>query len=145
MVPLMAKKLRITRNAEASELVAHIRDDDAMMTALKTALQEFWQQYKAEFAAAGRSTWDPSPMLIPPTTDLIIALIERKVEALKAAPQFKRAATELEALSKKASLYPVADDILQVCLADYRPMAESGSFEVIDETTRTNKPWWQFW
>lgn len=84
-------------------------------------------------------------MLIPPTTDLIIALIERKVQSLKAAPQFRRAATELEALSKKASLYPVADDILQVCLPDYRPIAETGLFEVIDESTAAKKPWWQFW
>jgi hypothetical protein len=141
----MAKKLRITRNSEAAELVAHIRDDDAMMTELRTALQDFWQQYKDEFAAAGRSTWDPSPMLIPPTTDLIIALIERKVQTLKAAPQFRRTATELEALSKKASLYPVADDILHVCLSDYRPMAETDQFEVIDESMATNKPWWRFW
>lgn len=141
----MAKKRRITRNSEAAELVAHIRNDDAMMTAIGTALQEFWQQYKAEFAAAGRSTWDPSPMLVPPTTDLIIALIERKVQTLKAAPQFRRAATELEPLSKKASLYPVADDLLQVCLSDYRPMAETGQFEVIDESTATKTPWWQCW
>ena len=141
----MAKKLRITRNAEADQLVAHIRADDAMMTALEAALQNFWQQYKAEFAAAGRSTWDPSTMLIPPTTDLLIALIERKVATLKATPQFNRTAIELEALSKKASLYPVADDILKLCLPDYRPMAESGQFEVINESSRNTKPWWQFW
>lgn len=141
----MAKRLRITRNAEATELVGHIRADDAMMTALEIALQEFWQRYMAEFDAAGRSTWDPSPLLIPPTTDLIIALIERKVEALNATPEFKRAATELEALSKKASLYPVADDILQICLPDYRPMAATGQFELIDESARGNTPWWQFW
>ncbi len=141
----MAEKLRITRNSEAGELVAHIRDDDTMMVALRSALEDFWQQYKAQFAAAGRSTWDPSPMLIPPTTDLIIALIERKVAILRAAPQFRRAASELEVLSKKASLYPVADDILQVCLPDYRPMAETGQFELIHESTAINRPWWQFW
>jgi hypothetical protein len=141
----MAKILRITRNVEANELVNHIRGDNVMMTALKTALREFWQQYKAGFSVAGRSTSDPSPMLIPPTTDLIIALIECKVETLKAAPQFTRAATELDALLKKASLYPVADDILQICLPDYRSMAEIGQFEVIDESTRAKKPWWQFW
>lgn len=111
----MTKKLRITRNAEADQLVAHIRADDAMMDALEAELKNFWQQYKAEFAAAGRSTWDPSTMLIPPTTDLLIALIERKVSTLKATPQFNRTAIELEALSKKASLYPVADDILKLC------------------------------
>lgn len=141
----MAKRPRITRNAEVTELVGHIRDDDAMMTALKTALQEFWDQYTAELAAAGRSTWDPSPMLIPPTTDLIIALVERKVEVLNSAPEFKLVARELEVLLKKAGLYPVADDILQICLRDYRPMAEQGIFELIDESTRGNKPWWQFW
>jgi hypothetical protein len=141
----MAKKLRIIRNSEAGELMAIIRDDDAMMNALRSALEAFWQQYKAEFAAAGRSAWDPSPMLIPPTTDLIIALIERKVQTLKATPQFMRSATQLEALSNKASLYPVADDILQICLPDYRPMTETGQFEFIDESTATNKPWWKFW
>jgi hypothetical protein len=141
----MTKKLQITRNSEASELVAHIRGDAAMMSALETALHEFWQQYKTEFAAAGRSSWDPSPMLVPPTTDLIIALIERKVATLRAAPEFRRAATDLDALSKKASLYAVADEILQACLPEYKPLCETGQFELIDETTRTNKPWWQFW
>ncbi|REJ68781.1 MAG: hypothetical protein DWQ31_06945 [Planctomycetota bacterium] len=54
----MGKKLRITRNQEANDLVAHIQDDDAMMSALKMALREFWDQSTAEFVAAGRSGWD---------------------------------------------------------------------------------------
>jgi hypothetical protein len=141
----MTKQLRVTRNAEASELVAHIRDDAAMMATLTTAIQYLWQQYTAAFAAAVRSTAEPSPLLIPPTTDLIIALIERKVEALKGTPRLSRAATELDALLRTASLYCVADDILQICLPDYRPMAETGHFEVIDHSTRVNKPWWHFW
>lgn len=141
----MAKQLRIIRNAEAGELLSHICDDDAMMIALRISLQEFWQQYKALFAAASHSTWDPSPMLIPPTTNLIIALVEGKINTLKASPELRLASSRLEKLLMKASLYPVADEILKICLPAYRSMAESGQFELIDDTTPINKPWWQFW
>ncbi len=141
----MPPKLRITRNPEANDLTAHITSDAAMMEALTTAAQEFWEHYKAEFAAADRSSWDPSPLLVPPMTDLIIALIERKVAALRSIPQERGAASALETLSKKASLYPVADDILRASLSEYRPMVETGQFEVIDQSTQQAKPWWQFW
>ena len=84
-------------------------------------------------------------MLLTTTTDLIIALIERKVATLKAFPNQRQIAVELEVLSKKASLYPVADDILQTCLPMYRPMSQTGRFELIDQSTHVKKPWWRFW
>jgi len=141
----MPSKVRVTRNREANELSAHIQSDAAMMAALRTAIQSFHEQYRAEFAAADRSSWDPSPLLIPPTTDLIIALIERKVAILRAFPSQLRTELKLESLSKKASLYPVADDVLQLCLPEYRPMAQTGRFELVDQSVKSQKPWWRFW
>ena len=130
----MSRKLRITRTPEADELLAEIRRDDLMVTALQTALREMWSRYKAEFAAAGRGGWDPSPMLLPPVTDLLIGLIEKKVETLKEAPQFAGAAEQLDRLSKKASLYFVVDDLLQQFIPDYTPMSESGHFEIVTDS-----------
>jgi len=141
----MAKRLRIIRNAEAGQLSGHILNDPDMMAALQTAINEFWTTYRHELDDAGRPEWDPSPLLVPPTTDLIIALIEQKVKILKSVPRLSKSGEELSLLSQKASLYPVADDILQHCLAEYTPIASCPSFMLIDESAKCQKPWWKFW
>ena len=132
------------RSPKCDELLAHIRGDVDMMVAIGVAVREFWKHYSADPA---ERDIDPSGLMLVPTGDLIVGLLETKVQTLRAGsnPADAEALVELS----KANIYPVADDILQRFLDDYTPISAQESTEVVpvnDDEPPVNEPerWWRF-
>lgn len=135
------RKLRITKNREAAELFALIRNDEGLLDAIAPPVWKMWDALHEEFIAAGHADFDPSPLIVPAVSDLIIGAIKAKVLVLGRveSKSLRRKAQELDDLSRKAAMYCVADDLLCYVLQDYQSITKSDAFEVIDESEASDE------
>ena len=127
-------------------MVALIRDDAIMMDGLGQAFNELWR--RAVDLPPGSTT---SSLLLIPASEIIIALIEMKLELLQDFPRKKEEADRLKSVAKVAAMYIVADTLMEELLPDYIPIRDGHQFDVIDERppqrdqtrpTKLSAGWW---